>query len=326
MKFPYKKPSGLPLAGNQKESGGRRRFFVYFISIFSAGGAAFLLSFFIQIWLFSPAEANIWQKPQRQAVFVELFTSQGCSSCPPADKVLRRLLKEGSVDGVQVVAIGEHVDYWNRLGWKDPFSSAQFSRRQSEYARFWNSSSIYTPQMVVDGRYQFVGSSYSRALAAIKQAAGHRAAAKIGLSFKSTEQRRQPSRSDDGSSNGNGSSHAVADSAVDSFADPTVALQVTVQPYKKISAARLYVAVAERDLVTNVRSGENAGRQLKYGSVLRLLKPVTDLEIEKEATFSSQIELKRQWKRKNLLYISFAQSLQDGHIIAIGTESPSNSQ
>src|SRR5512146_3181325 len=90
-------------------------------------------------------------------VFVELFTSEGCSSCPPADALLTQLEKQRQIDGRPIIVLGEHVDYWNNLGWTDRFSSARFSERQSEYARKFGLDSVYTPQMVVNGRTEFVG-------------------------------------------------------------------------------------------------------------------------------------------------------------------------
>ena len=105
--------------------------------------------------------------PAEPPILVELFTSEGCSSCPPADRLLVELEKTH-----QVIALSEHVDYWNRLGWRDPFSSAQFSERQLQYAK----DGPYTPEMVVDGRAAFVGNNGPQALAAIADAAKRRKA------------------------------------------------------------------------------------------------------------------------------------------------------
>src|SRR5262249_33462805 len=118
--------------------------------------------------------ADLSAEPLKEAnrvVIAELFTSEGCSSCPPADEELSRLLaRQGS--GVDVLALGEHVDYWDGLGWRDRFSSARFSERQSEYdSRVFKTGSIYTPQLVIDGRLQMVGSDHAAIQRAIDQAA-----------------------------------------------------------------------------------------------------------------------------------------------------------
>ena len=97
---------------------------------------------------------------------VELFTSEGCSSCPPADELVARIQKENSDQPVYILSF--HVDYWNNLGWKDPFSSAAYSKRQKEYANRLNLQSIYTPQVIVNGRTEFVGSDEGKMLNAIK--------------------------------------------------------------------------------------------------------------------------------------------------------------
>src|SRR3989449_6393247 len=108
----------------------------------------------------------------RNVVVVELFTSEGCSSCPPADDVLSQLAHRQPVPGVEVLALGEHVDYWDRLGWRDPFSSPAFSSRQSTYdARVFHASQVYTPQLVIDGRLERVGSNARAVQRAIEQAA-----------------------------------------------------------------------------------------------------------------------------------------------------------
>src|SRR5713226_4713153 len=93
----------------------------------------------------------------RKAVVVELFTSEGCSSCPPADELLSRLRQQTSAQGVEVIPLGFHVDYWNFQGWRDRFSSADYSKRQEQYAQKLHLEGPYTPQMVVDGGTQFVG-------------------------------------------------------------------------------------------------------------------------------------------------------------------------
>ena len=92
-------------------------------------------------------------------VVLELFTSEGCSSCPLADNLLPQL---ASLDAA-VIPLSFHVDYWNRLGWKDPFSSAAFSDRQREYGQHFNSDGVYTPQLVVNGEYEMVGSDRRKA-------------------------------------------------------------------------------------------------------------------------------------------------------------------
>src|ERR1700761_8258700 len=90
---------------------------------------------------------------------IELFTSEGCSSCPPADALVARVQKESNGKPVYILAF--HVDYWNRLGWKDVFSSAEYSERQSEYAKYLKLESVYTPQVIVNGKKEFVGSEES---------------------------------------------------------------------------------------------------------------------------------------------------------------------
>ncbi len=100
-------------------------------------------------------------------VLVELFTSEGCSSCPPADLTLARLERTQPVAGAEIVPLSLHVDYWNRLGWADPFSSASFSARQKDYSRAWGVDRVYTPQVVVDGRAELLGRDETKARRAV---------------------------------------------------------------------------------------------------------------------------------------------------------------
>jgi hypothetical protein len=103
------------------------------------------------------AAAQAAVPPTSGAVLVELFTSEGCSDCPPADELLRRMTGKKTPAGQQIIAISEHVTYWNHLGWSDPFSSELFTARQNDYGNRFGLDSVYTPQMVVNGREQFVG-------------------------------------------------------------------------------------------------------------------------------------------------------------------------
>ena len=115
--------------------------------------------------------ARVRRPPPRVPVLVELFTSEGCSSCPSADALLETLLRDQPVDGVEVIPIGLHVDYFNYLGWKDTFSAAAFTERQQDYSRIFGPDSVYTPQMVVDGKDGIVGNDRPLAAKTIAAAA-----------------------------------------------------------------------------------------------------------------------------------------------------------
>jgi hypothetical protein len=173
----------------------------------------------------------------RVPVIVELFTSEGCSSCPPADTLLAQLIATQPVDGALVIGLSEHVDYWDRLGWKDPFSDARYTRRQNDYAGHDAGDNIYTPQMVVDGAASFVGSDRAAALAAIKKAATQPKRA-IQLSW------------------------------------PTASpghLEIDVPGAGDRQASRVFLVVIESGLSSKVTRGENGGHTLTHDGVVRRL-------------------------------------------------------
>jgi hypothetical protein len=185
------------------------------------------------------ASAGTTHAAEPTPVLVELFTSEGCSSCPSADAVLARLARDQPVPGARIVALGEHVDYWNRLGWKDPWSSAAFALRQERLARRLNAEGPYTPQAVVDGARQALGSD-ERAIREAVAEAGRRPKGRIGLRLEA------PS---------SGAPRAVlVEAAWPGAVEGEVAL-----------------AVIESGLRSRVTRGENAGRELVHAAVVRRL-------------------------------------------------------
>lgn len=124
-------------------------------------GLLLLKAVFLALTVYSQgpanAKANI-AKAGRGVVVVELFTSEGCSSCPPADALLRQIDGTRTKAGQLIIGISEHVTYWNHLGWADPFSAETYTQRQDGYARRFHLDSVYTPQMVINGDEQIVGS------------------------------------------------------------------------------------------------------------------------------------------------------------------------
>ena len=175
----------------------------------------------------------------RVPVLVELFTSEGCSSCPPADRLLGELDRGQPVAGAEILVMGEHVDYWDELGWHDRFSSSLFTARQQAYAQRFGIAGPYTPQMVVDGRTEFVGSDRHRATEAIRTAAVRR---KLGLTME-----------------------AMAVSG------RRVAGEVAIGGGEAAKGATMYAALVDPVDVTEVRNGENGGRRLMHAGVVRTL-------------------------------------------------------
>jgi len=173
--------------------------------------------------------------PARRPVLVELFTSEGCSSCPPADALLEKLDRSQPVPEAQIIVLSEHVDYWNQLGWSDPYSSAQLTRRQESYAERFRTSGPYTPQMVVDGAAQFVGSDGRQALSAIGSAAQLE---KLNIRVQ---------RSGAG-------------------------IHVDIDPAPR--GGDVYLALAQNSASSQVLRGENQGRSLHHVAVVRRMEQI----------------------------------------------------
>jgi hypothetical protein len=188
---------------------------------------------------------------QRVPVLVELFTSEGCSDCPPADALLAKLDATQPISGAQAIVLSEHVTYWNHQGWNDPFSLDAMTERQEDYVRRFGLDSSYTPQMVVDGMEQFVGSNARALVAAIEKEA------------KTPRQ------------------NVVIESAQ---WDQGIA-QFSVHASAP-SGAKLVAVLAADTTHEEVSGGENAGRTLRHTAVVRVMK-----EFGAEAADGRQLKL-----------------------------------
>lgn len=227
--------------------------------------------------------------PTRTPVVVELFTSEGCSSCPPADELLSRMAQQQPIANVEVIALEEHVDYWNELGWVDPFSSREWTARQQVYAEVLGNGNAYTPQMVVDGKTEFVGSQSRKAWQAVQQAAAE-ARARVTL---------RPGNSPDSS---------------------TENLSVSISRLPEMAGrdtAEVWLAITETGLHSEVKRGENAGEDLHHGAVVRSIRKIGEAKAGDETSFSGDatVPLRAEWKRENLHSVVFVQAKKSRRIL-----------
>ncbi len=172
---------------------------------------------------------------------VELFSSEGCSRCPPADAVLAELESEARRDDIDVYTLGFHVDYWDRLGWNDPYSDAAYSQRQREYGEALGLANVYTPQMIVNGKREFNGANGGAAKRSIQAALAEEPTAAVRVQVTRVE-------------------------------DAERGYQVAYRIDGNVTGGMLRVAVVESGLSTQVERGENRGRTLKHENVVRLWK------------------------------------------------------
>lgn len=188
---------------------------------------------FVLIFLWKQGVSQI-EKP---FAVVELFTSEGCSSCPPAEKVLSELQADAEKNNKNIFCLEYHVDYWNRLGWKDPYSSFQYTLRQKNYTSVLNEESIYTPMMIVNGNESFTGSDEVKAKAAITKALAQVESIHLKVTIDSTRR----------------------DTAFVSF-----------QSSKTDKNFFIRIAITENRLVSKIIKGENSGKTLTHDHVVRV--------------------------------------------------------
>lgn len=229
--------------------------------------------------------------PAPQPVLVELFTSEGCSSCPPADDILRQIDGRRLDTGQLIVGLSEHVTYWNHEGWKDPFSQQVFTDRQNNYGGRFHLDSVYTPQMVVDGEAQVNGADGRALLAAIKSADSH---SPVSLRITST---------------------TVADGRL------SIAYSVAGElPYR---GADVYAVIADDQDTSNVLRGENKGRTITHVSVARSLTKVMSMKTAGNETVSLPVPAGENASARRHLVL-FVQQPGQGRVLAIDTQPLNN--
>ena len=246
---------------------------------FSLAGGALVIALFGVPPASSQGDAKA-PAPGGAPVLVELFTSEGCSSCPPADALLAKLGGR-QVGNAEVVALEEHVDYWDDLGWRDPFSSPTWTTRQYAYAGVLGNGNPYTPQMVVDGVVEFSGGRAQQALQSIAEAAA-RAKARVTLSQGTTSK-----------------------AGTESFSVEVGKLI----PSGKGGAAEVWLAITETGLHSSVTRGENAGHELSHAAIVRSIRKIGEAKPDRDVSFSGDtaIPIRAEWKRENLKVVTFVQ-------------------
>ena len=222
----------------------------------------------------------------RVPVLVELFTSEGCSSCPPADALLQKLDSQ-PIAGEDMIVLSEHVDYWNHIGWKDTYSAHFYSDRQSAYSRRLGLSDVYTPQMIVDGAAQFVGSDEALADKAFAKAL---TTPKIGIRMSSV---------------------SVSATSILLARLETGVLQESFG----LHAAEVYVAVALNRARSQVSHGENAGRTLEHTAVVKRIVKVGSIRQGQAFAQDIQVKLDPGTDTHNLRLIAFLQEAGQGRVI-----------
>jgi hypothetical protein len=227
---------------------------------------------------------------KQKLVLVELFTSEGCSDCPPADELLRRIDQKETGTGQLIVGISEHVTYWNSLGWADPFSLNVYDQRQSAYSSRFGLDSVYTPQMVVNGTNQFVGSDSE----------------KLSQALHKEDQQPPPI-----------AVHIVSTTVADRLLNVTYSASGDFPPQE----IDIIAVLADDTDRSSVQRGENSGRNLTHVAVARSLSRLTKLKSSVTES-TAQLPLPPSYQRSQAHHlILFAQAAGNGRVLGTDTKS-----
>ena len=214
-------------------------------------------------------------------VLVELFSSEGCSSCPPAEAWLASIDRAQSIDGVAVIALEEHVDYWDRLGWRDTFALPQFGERQRDYSRVLPDKRVFTPEIVIDG-HAVVANGDEEQAARDMRASATEPRARVALSRHGND----------------------------------ITIDVGEIPDNDLEPAEVWLAITESGLVTNVAEGENAGRRLAHAPVVRDLRRVG---LARGGSFHAEasVDVGTTWAPRALRIVAFVQRARSRRIVGV---------
>ncbi len=234
-------------------------------------------------------------------VVLELFTSEGCSSCPPADRVLSEIVDETRIDGIEIIPLGWHVDYWNNLGWTDRFSKAEYTQRQRGYARAGNRTSVFTPEAVLNGLGGINGSDRPRILHAARiLSEKSKVEVKVSPSFTSAQSER---------------------------------LNVAIEISGEISVrdedpVQIVVLITEDNLSSAVKRGENSGRSLQHDGVVRFVKQAEVIQNQPVLPYKIEFGLdwNPEWKRKDCRAVVLLQEKYSRLILGAGSARVQNEE
>lgn len=233
-----------------------------------------LLAFFIGTIAF--AQNNSDKKEVKGFALLELFTSEGCSSCPPADELMGKIQNEYKDNNLYVLAY--HVDYWDKQGWKDIFSNSDYTQRQYEYAKFLGKEPIYTPQLIVNGKSEYIASQETVVRNAIKSELSKLAVTDLKLEA--------------------------------SEINNSLSVKAAIEGASKNS--RLLIAVVQKAAKSNVKRGENAHRILSHYQIVHHLHTVN---LNKDRSGIAIVHLPKDFNTKDWEVIGFVQDRNDGIIL-----------
>jgi len=239
------------------------------------------------------AQATGTQNTPAAPILVELFTSEGCSSCPPADALLERMDASQPIPGVHLIVLSEHVDYWNHDGWKDPYSSALITDRQSGYVHSLGLNTAYTAQFIIDGSLELKAGDPEQARQVFQK---DLAAPKVSVQINSVK--------------------------VDPTTPAVLHAHIAVNGDSAKRNADIFVAIALDHAESQVSAGENAGHHLTHVAVLQELTKVGKLAKGKDFDQEVQLKLKPGTEAKNIRIIVFVQEPGPGRVLGTALQKP----